>query len=396
VIEQVLRAFLLALLTLTTIFVLILVMAEATREGLSPQDILKILPFLIPSSLPYTVPVSLLFAVTVVYGRMASDNEIIAIKAAGQSAMCVIRPILGLSIVLSVTLLVLSSDVIPRTNAQFKSIIFNSLEDLFYKVLKKERQFDRPEWPCFIRVKDVEDQVLIEPTFKFRNRANPKTYDLQVVAKRASIRFIRDGETPRVRVVLEDSETWGGNERPFIFVINGRKVLEYPIPEQRAEKPDARVQELTDGQIEDTVLELRRKLEVERKRQAMWAVFWVGSGRIERVSWPQIRSAYLDQTNWKRRIDQLRTEREMRRALAVCPFFFVLLGAPVGILLARRDFLSAFITCFVPIIVLYYPLTLAGVNLGKEAMMPPWAVYGGDVLLGVIALLFVLPPVRRH
>ena len=41
-------------------------------------------------------------------------------------------------------------------------------------------------------------------------------------------------------------------------------------------------------------------------------------------------------------------------------------GRPVGILFARRDFLSAFMTCFLPIIVIYYPLMLFGTNLSKE------------------------------
>ena len=62
----------------------------------------------------------------------------------------------------------------------------------------------------------------------------------------------------------------------------------------------------------------------------------------------------------------------MRIALAGGSFFFVLLGAPVGILFARRDFLSAFITCFVPIILIYYPLMLLGMNLGKEGLLEPW------------------------
>ena len=57
--------------------------------------------------------------------------------------------------------------------------------------------------------------------------------------------------------------------------------------------------------------------------------------------------------------------------MACGSLFFVILGAPVGILFARRDFLSAFITCFVPIITLYYPLMLFGVNLGKEGSMEP-------------------------
>ena len=46
-----------------------------------------LVPYVIPGSLPYTVPVSLLFAVTVVYGRLAADNEVIAVKTAGLSAM---------------------------------------------------------------------------------------------------------------------------------------------------------------------------------------------------------------------------------------------------------------------------------------------------------------------
>ena len=46
---------------------------------------MHLVPYVIPSTLPYTIPVSLLFAATVVYGRLAGDNEIIAIKTAGLS-----------------------------------------------------------------------------------------------------------------------------------------------------------------------------------------------------------------------------------------------------------------------------------------------------------------------
>ena len=75
---------------------------------------------------------------------------------------------------------------------------------------------------------------------------------------------------------------------------------------------------------------------------------------------------------------------------------FVLLGAPVGIIFARRDFLSAFITCFLPIIVLYYPLLLLGVNMGKENVLSPmYTLWGSNLLLGILAG-FALPPVIKH
>jgi lipopolysaccharide export system permease protein len=75
---------------------------------------------------------------------------------------------------------------------------------------------------------------------------------------------------------------------------------------------------------------------------------------------------------------------------------FVVLGAPVGIMFARRDFLSAFITCFLPIITLYYPLMLFGVNQSKEGIWPPvLSLWIGNFILAVMAG-FVLPPILRH
>ena len=90
------------------------------------------------------------------------------------------------------------------------------------------------------------------------------------------------------------------------------------------------------------------------------------------------------------------TEIQMRQAMAWGSLFFVFLGAPVGILFARRDFLSAFISCFMPIIIAYYPLMLFGVNLGKEGIIPPVFVWIGNVVLWVVAIVWVRPPVMNH
>ncbi len=86
----------------------------------------------------------------------------------------------------------------------------------------------------------------------------------------------------------------------------------------------------------------------------------------------------------------------MRVALSFGSFFFVLLGAPVGILFARRDFLSAFITCFLPIIIVYYPLTLFGINMGKEGIINPTvALWVGNSALALLAG-FVWHPIMKH
>ncbi|MEA2632599.1 MAG: lipopolysaccharide export system permease protein, partial [Chloroflexota bacterium] len=113
VLGELVRAFTLALLTITCIFVLFMIMAEAAKMGLTPRDIFTLVPYVIPGSLPYTIPVSLLFAVTVVFGRLAADNEVIAVKTAGLSAWTVLWPAIFVGSTLSGVLLYLSSGPIP-------------------------------------------------------------------------------------------------------------------------------------------------------------------------------------------------------------------------------------------------------------------------------------------
>ena len=60
----------------------------------------------------------------------------------------------------------------------------------------------------------------------------------------------------------------------------------------------------------------------------------------------------------------------------------------MGILFAKRDFLSAFMTCFLPVIGAYYPFMLLGINLGKEGQLDPRiALSIGNVILFLGAIV---------
>lgn len=393
---QVLGAFLMGLVTITSIFSLFVVMAEATRQGLAPQEVLAVLPYLVPGSLPYTIPVALLFAVSVVYGRVAADNEVMAIKAAGLSAWRVLNPALMLGLLLSGLLFALSSEVIPRANNAFRKIIFGSIEDGFFRYLKKEHELANPKMPFYIQVRDIRGRTLIDPVFKHRAPTPPNppnTFDLIVTAKTATIEFDLDNMVATIE--LDDAETTGATDRPFLFWMNGKRVLQYPFPAPPA-GPDKRVQEMTQGElIANQTLVLERALN-ERKRQAIHAAFEIASGYIQKINWGKVRTAHMEFAFWKKKYHELETEKQLRIALAGSVFFFALLGAPVGILFAKRDYLSAFITCFVPIMIIYYPCVLAGINLSKEGVAPTAIVFAGDALLGLLAGFFALPPVQNH
>ena len=77
----------------------------------------------------------------------------------------------------------------------------------------------------------------------------------------------------------------------------------------------------------------------------------------------------------------------MRPALALGCLCFVLVGCPVGIWFSRSDYLSTFITCFLPIVVIYYPLLLCGINLGKTGKFDPIvAIWSANAVMAIIAL----------
>lgn len=397
VMGEVLRAFLMAVLTMTIIFVLFMVMAEAAKLGLAPRDIMTLVPYVIPGTLPYTVPVSLLFAVTVVFGRLASDNEVIAVKTAGLSAWSILWPAVILGGSLSAGLYYLSHGPIPRANHMAKVTIFKNFEDAFYKALKLEREFNNGNWPFLIMVRDVdvESRTMFDAIFKHRANkgAGGETFDLVVQAKKARINF--DLDKGVARVYLEGSEIKNSGKSDDVFIVNG-KYFDMPIPEKTKTGAEKRIQEWTSRELTAEQADYRRKIGRERKRQAIDAALCIGSGRVQWVRWPDVQTSFIDYGYWTRRVSEYETEKQLRSAQAFGSLFFVILGAPVGILFAKRDFLSAFISCFLPIIILYYPLMLLGINLGKEDVIPPAvALWCGNVLLGVLAG-FTLPKVIRH
>jgi len=392
VIAEVTRSFGLALLTMTAIFVLFMVAAQAKDIGLSPDDIAHLVPYVIPSTLPYTIPVSLLFAATVVYGRMAGDNEIIAVKTAGLSVWTVLVPTLLTAGALSLWLLYVSGGWIPRCTHNAKLVLFKDIEDMFYKLLARDREFNHPKWPFLIKVREVQGSEMIDATFKHKVKGGNE-YDAVIQARRAELHF--DLKAKVVRVYLKQAEVQHFARDADVLLIDNR-ILEIPIPPDSQFNMEKKIQEFSNGEIAAELAKNRHLIETERKRETIKQGFAFATGRVDSINWGEVNSAFRDHADWVRKCNEFETEWQLRTSMACGSLLFVFLGAPVGILFARRDFLSAFMTCFLPIIGFYYPLMLFGTNLSKEGLLAPiYALWIGNFLLAVLAGL-VLPSITKH
>ena len=81
-------------------------------------------------------------------------------------------------------------------------------------------------------------------------------------------------------------------------------------------------------------------------------------------------------------IHGLRTEYYNRFSMSVSCFFFVLLGSPFAILMAKNQFLTCFLFCFLPILTVYYPIAMMTQNMSKTgAIDPMWSAWLANATL---------------
>ena len=62
---------------------------------------------------------------------------------------------------------------------------------------------------------------------------------------------------------------------------------------------------------------------------------------------------------------------------------FVLVGAPMAIRMRNADFLTSFFLCFLPILIVYYPLFMLGVSRAKAGTLPAPGVWLANVLIAL-------------
>src|SRR3954447_11730469 len=112
---ELVRVFLLSLVSLTGLFLMAGLIQQAAQLGLSLSQTLAAIPLFVPSTLPYTIPATTLFASCVVYGRLAPDNEVVAVRAAGVHLFTVLKPALLLGVLTAAATAGLYHSVIPNT-----------------------------------------------------------------------------------------------------------------------------------------------------------------------------------------------------------------------------------------------------------------------------------------
>ncbi|PYN52272.1 MAG: LPS export ABC transporter permease LptG [Candidatus Rokuibacteriota bacterium] len=123
-------------------------------KGVPFPLVVQLLVYMLPSFLAHTLPMALLIAVLLAGGRLASDLEITAFKAAGVSALRLFRPVLGASLLVTLLTAGLTLFVNPAANGEFQRQLFRIVQVRAVSALQ-ERVFNDTFGGLTIYVEDV-------------------------------------------------------------------------------------------------------------------------------------------------------------------------------------------------------------------------------------------------
>lgn len=378
VLAELLKVFCVTLAGMTLMMVLIGVAFEAIRQGLGLSPILQLIPFVLPNALLYSIPGTILFAVCSVYGNMSASNEITAIKAAGASPLTVVWPALLLAFLLSLVTVWMNDVAVSWGRKGMYRVVVQSVEQTIYGMLRTQGSHSTNQFS--ITVQEVDGRLLINPTLVVfpDNDEHPIT----LAADQAELRS--DFEDQTLVVVMRRGDMEVPGQVRYVFDEFEQAI---PLPDlvkkgENTKRPSS----MPLHNVPEEIRSQRSKINHLRQDRAADAAFQLIGGEFAALSSDRWNSHQLELDHASNRLHRLHTEPWRRWANGFSCLVFVMVGAPLAIQLRKSDLWTTFFLCFMPVLVLYYPLLMFGISQSKSGVWPPYSVWLGNLVMALAGI----------
>lgn len=377
VLFELIKVFAITLIGFTLVIYIGLIGKEAVDKGIGLGPLLQMCPYLLPQAMQFAVPGTILLATTAIYGRMASYNEILAVKSLGISPMVLIWPTLVLATLMSFAETVLNDVAMSWGRLGVERVFLASIEEVTYGQLRMRHSYNLGK--VNITVRDVQGHRLIEPTLIMQ--ASGSRPPVTVSAREAELRL--HPEQNKLSVEFVDLDMTG----PLNWVNPDTQSYDIALDELTGSNEKTRSPSTYAlAEIKPAITEqqkLVRGIEQGANAQAAFAMLTGDFDALSDTAW-QAREREL--TNAQSRLYRLRTEPWRRWANGFSCLCFVLIGVPVAMWLRFSEMLASFFICFLPILVVYYPLIAVSVDKAKDGVLPPASVWLGNILLSLVGI----------
>jgi lipopolysaccharide export system permease protein len=386
VLFDLLKVFSLTLTGLTLLIFVVLIGKEAVDKGIGLGPLLRMAPYLLPQAMQFAVPGTMLLATTSVYGRMASYNEIVAIKSLGISPMTLFWPTFVLATLVSFVAVVLNDVAVSWGRLGVQRVFLASIEEVTYGQLRMRRTYNLGK--ANITVRDVIGHRLISPTLIVQASGDQPAWTMS--AAEAEMHLLPEEGKLVVRfqnLNLDGPIKWV-NPATQEYVLS---LEELTGTGDKNRSPSTYAL----AEIAPAVHEQQASLARMEQATVAQAAFGMLTGDFDSLSESSWRTLEREQENAQVRLHRLQTEPWRRWANGFSCLTFVLIGVPVAVWLRFSEFIASFFVCFMPILLLYYPLLAVSVDQAKDGAFPPQSVWLGNILLSM-AGIWLLRRVNRN
>ncbi len=142
--REVFKVFCLAAVALTLMMSLGSILRPVQEYGVGPGQVIDLMAYFLPITLTFVLPMAALFATTLVYGRLANDNELDACKASGISLLPLVYPGLALAIMVATANLLLSFYVMPIFVHRAESSLKDNARQILFRNVQRKGYYQLP------------------------------------------------------------------------------------------------------------------------------------------------------------------------------------------------------------------------------------------------------------
>jgi lipopolysaccharide export system permease protein len=318
---------------------------KVINKGISISTVSLVFLYNIPVLVGFTLPIAALAAVILTFGRLSSDNEIIAIRASGIPLTRVLLPLVVVGLILSLCLWVLNDRVIPNAYHAQRELLHETGAKNPTALLEAGTYID-----------DFEGYII----FIFRVEGD-KLYNIRIFQPQP------DGKPTRTIVAQEGEFTpIPGEQKIKLKLINGT-----------SDEPDFK--------------NTNNFYKLNFKTSFMTLDLAKGSGKVDKkpkgMSLRELSTAIV--TFRQQTINEIPLVTEYHRKIswAFSPLIFILLGFPIAVITHRRQKTANLLLAIV-FAAPYYLLSIGCQALANQGLArPEFIMWLPNLIGGVIVLL---------
>jgi lipopolysaccharide export system permease protein len=386
-------------------------------KGLDTWIIIKLIMFNLAWMLVLVVPMATLVATLMAFGNMSQNNEVTILKASGISLYkMLIAPLIG-GIVVGYLLLLFNNDVLPDANHQAK-VLMQDISRQKPTLSLEPGVFSQEVSNYAILVREINKKTNELSNVTIYDYTNPNKINV-VTAHKGKIYFSKD--QTKLIMDLQDGEIHESGVgqtnlyRKLIFQKHriAMEADQFSFQQsapggQRGDRElsthDMRI--IVDSLSKDKAVFERSLIAESKKYFFMDSVYSRNIPFVANIYSKDLiitralgivkEAKNVMQSNYNRmegvqkQIDRYMVEINKKYALPVACIIFILLGAPLGVMVRKGGFgMAASISLF--FFVIYWAFLIGGEKLADRDMLSPfWGMWSANVFLGIIGLLLLI------